>query len=256
MFYRRGQLTLFVILAIVLVAVVIVYLFLESPELLFEDGGEIDFESCLLDATRSAVREISLTGGEADPEFYYMYQDERLPYFCYTSSAYQTCVVQKPMVLSDFESELSDYLLPKVEECYDSSIDSLIAKGYNVTKGEVRLNLSVVPGEVYVDVFVPTTVEGKHFKDFMISMDSQIYGVLMIASSIVQSEATYGDASTSEIMYYYPSFVVDKIKRGDSTTVYIIRDKGSDVSFQFASRSLVWPAGYDVVEENADGGGS
>ena len=66
----------------------------------------------------------------------------------------------------------------------------------------------------------------------------------MIATSILQYEAQLGDSDTTTLTTLHPDYIIDKIKRGDSTTVYILEDKIFGTKFQFASRSLVWPAGY------------
>ena len=89
--------------------------------------------------------------------------------------------------------------------------------------------------------------EGKRFEDYKMSVDSSIYDVLMVVTSLLQYETSYGDASISELMFYYPGIVIDKFKQVDSTTIYVVGDKSEDIKFQFASRSLIWPAGYDMV---------
>ena len=45
-------------------------------------------------------------------------------------------------------------------------------------------------------------------------------------------------------LIFYPDLVIDKIKRDDGTTVYIIENADLKTKFQFASRSMAWPAGY------------
>ena len=47
-------------------------------------------------------------------------------------------------------------------------------------------------------------------------------------------------------MVFYPEFIIDKLKQGDGTTVYIITDKETETKFQFASRSFAWPPGYGM----------
>ena len=44
----------------------------------------------------------------------------------------------------------------------------------------------------------------------------------------------------------YPDLIIDMIRRGDGTKVYIITDKVTEDKYQFASKSLVWPSGYDM----------
>ena len=70
--------------------------------------------------------------------------------------------------------------------------------------------------------------------------------MLMIATSIVQFETKYGDSDTSALMGFYPDYSIDKIKRSDGTTIYIIEDKQTKLKFQFATRSYAWPAGYGL----------
>ena len=41
-------------------------------------------------------------------------------------------------------------------------------------------------------------------------------------------------------------FTIDKLKQGDGTTVNILTSKIHGTQIKFASRSLAWPAGYDV----------
>ena len=69
----------------------------------------------------------------------------------------------------------------------------------------------------------------------------------MIASSISNWEAKYGDSETMNYMIYYPNLKVEKKKQGDGTTIYIITDKESEDKFMFASRSLVLPAGFTGI---------
>ena len=70
--------------------------------------------------------------------------------------------------------------------------------------------------------------------------------MLMIATSILQFETSYGDSDISTLMLYYPDMAIEKVKRSDGTTIYIIEDKQSKLKFQFASRSYAWPPGYGI----------
>jgi hypothetical protein len=243
---RRGQLTLFIILSIILVVVIIVLFFWVRPDVSFSRTSQLNFEGCVVDATRQSITELSLTGGENDPEFYYEYEGERVPYYCYTSEVYKTCIVQRPLVKQFFEKELIKHLTPKVNLCYQNSIDELRDLGYNVTSGDIQLNLTIIPERITIDVNAPTTIAGQRFTSYKMSINSNMYEVLFVATSILQYESSYGDSPISELMYYYPDLIVDKVRRGDATKVYVITDKATEDKFQFASKSLVWPAGYDT----------
>ena len=95
-----------------------------------------------------------------------------------------------------------------------------------------------------VEIEAPTTVGGQRQTRFGVDVNSPIYEILMVSTSILQFEVEYGDADTSSMMFLYPNLIIDKLKRSDGTTIYMIEDKLTKTKFQFASRSIAWPAGY------------
>lgn len=244
---KGGQLTLFVIIAVILVVAIFLYFYLVSPEFLFGRFEKLDFDSCVLAAFDEEILRLSLSGGVVDSGASFNFKGDDVLYYCYTNIPYSLCTIQNPMVKQNFERQLLDLISVRVNECYDDSIDDLREKGYEVVRGDVQVNLTIIPKRINVEVNAPTTVEGQRFTSYRMNVESSIYDVLMIATSILQYEASYGDAPISEFMFYYPDIIVDKFKQGDSTTIYVISDKYSDLSFQFASRSLIWPAGYEGV---------
>lgn len=243
---KGGQLTIFVIIAILIVFVIFIYFYWASPDFLFSRFERMDFDSCVLEAFDKEIEKLSLTGGiENGPSF--KFRGDSIPYYCYTNIPYTTCTVQHPMVKQSFERQLLKKMEQRVNECYEDSVEDLRERGFEVITGEVEVNLTIIPKRINVEIKAPTAVEGQRFVNYRMNVDSPIYDLLMIATSILQYEASYGDAPISEFMFYYNNIIVDKLKQGDSTTIYIISDKNSDLKFQFASRSLIWPAGYDVV---------
>jgi hypothetical protein len=244
---KRGQLTLFVIVAIVIVFGILVFYLWIEPTYFVSEVGPLSFEDCVSEAMDEGLVKLSLTGGAISPSFFYLYEDNEVPYYCYTALPYKTCVVQQPLVKQNFEKQFIEYLDDKVNICYDESVDQLKELGYNVTTGDVELNLTIIPKRINVEIIAPTTVAGQRFTDYKFNYPSEMYDVLMITTSLLQYEVTYGDSPISDLMFYYPHIIIDKFKQSDSTTVYVVTDKSSDIKFQFASRSLVWPAGYDMV---------
>ena len=79
-------------------------------------------------------------------------------------------------------------------------------------------------------------------------MRSEMYGLLMIATSIIDYESTYGDSETSIFIQYYPSLIIEKTKLTDGSKIYVVRDVTTHESFTFASRGLSWPAGYGIYD--------
>jgi len=248
---KKGQVTIFVIIAILIVASVLVYYLFIKPNYIGADGGRLNFEVCIEDAVEEEIEVIGEQAGFVEPEFYYLYQDDKVGYLCYTNLYLKPCVMQKPFLTNHFKSELKKAVGEKVARCYENSISELKRKGYEVISGDVDLDISLNPGQIVVKVDAPTSVTRettKSFQTFRTVINSEVYDLLMLSTSILQYEAQYGDAAVDSFLVFYPDVLVQKMKQSDGTTIYMLEDKSSKIKFQFASRSWAWPAGYGVSE--------
>ncbi len=244
-FTKKGQVTIFIIVAMVIVVGILTFFLWIKPTYISKEGAEIGFEGCVKDAVEEAVGELELKAGFIDPKFTYDYNGEKLTYLCYTNDYYETCAVQVPFLKNAFDQQMELLIRDKVDSCYESSIDDLKSKGYSVVQGNVDYDVLIEPSIIRVQIDAPTIVESQQFARFNVKVNAPTYDMVMIATSILQFETKYGDADASSMMDFYPDYIIRKIKRGDGTTVYILEHKELGNKFQFASRSLVWPAGYD-----------
>ncbi len=242
---KRGQLTLFIILAIVIVAAILITTLWIKPDFNFRRSAPLDFDGCVEQEIENAITELSKTGGFAKPTLTQEYKGELLPIFCTTDDFYETCTVQVPFPHKLFVNELDAAIESKVQECYDGQIENLLAQGLNVTQGKIDYNLSVEPSRVKAVINAPTTIGSQQFQRFTVETQTNIYQTLMIATSILEQEVTFGDSDIDTLMLYYPEFVITKTKLGDGTTIYTIKEINSESVYKFASKSLVWPSGFD-----------
>ncbi len=243
--YKRGQVTIFIIVGILIVVAILVFFLWGSPTFTSKGTGIKGFEGCVKDATITSIGRLEENAGFITPGFSYEYQGKNVTYLCYTDAYYKTCTVQVPFLKNVFRKNLENLLRDKITACYDASLDSLKNQGYGVSSGTVSYNIRIEPGIVRININAPTSVDSKQFAKFEVKVNSPIYEMSMIATSILQSETKYGDSDVSAMMLYYPAYYVDKIKRGDGTTIYILKSKAFKDKLEFASRSLVFPAGYD-----------
>ena len=109
-------------------------------------------------------------------------------------------------------------------------------------------DVALVPNSVFLTVRAPMRItQGDNtqtFNSFDVLIPSNMYNILMIATSIVDYEATYGDSATDLYLAHYPNIVIEKNTLIDGSTVYMASDITTKEKFTFASRSLAWPAGY------------
>ena len=241
----RAQVTIWIILAIVIVAVIILLFALKVPQRLFTSSNpNIQLGDCLQEELKNSLGLISSQGGSIDPVNSIMYKDNEIEYLCYTNEYYKTCVMQQPLLKQHVERELVDNLTPKVEECLEIIKASLESKGYNVASqgNQVSLELEPYSLKLVVSGITAEKEASVSYNKFVVEEKTNTYDFLMFASSILNWEARYGDADITTYMAYYPNIKVEKYKQSDGSKIYILsRD---NEQFMFATRSLSWPAGY------------
>ena len=243
---KRGQVTIFIILGIVIAVGILSFFLWIQPTYFSSKGAALGFEGCVEEAVEEAVGVLELKAGFINPEFTYAYNGEDLPYLCYTNNYYETCTVQVPFLKNVFDEQIEIFIRDKVDSCYVNSIDELKAQGYSVVRGNINYDVLIEPSVIRVEIDAPTVVGGSKFAKFNVRVNAPTYDMIMIATSILQFETKYGDADATSMMAFYPDYIIIKIKRGDGTTVYSLEHKKLGNKFQFASRSLAWPAGYNV----------
>lgn len=248
---KKAQLTLLIIMAIAIV-IVLVILFLPRIKTFVSGPAPQDYvQGCIKDATKEALDKLTLQGGSLEPENYILYQGDEIEYVCYTNEFSKKCIMQKPFLRQDIEAEIDSYVKPKSDACLQDLKKELENKGYSVSLGNAEIETSIRPLSIFVSVRALMTItkqETSKFEKFNVDMNSNLYDLLMIASSISNWEARYGDSDSLTYMLYYPNIQVEKKKQGDGTTIYILTNRLTQEKFQFASRSLVAPAGYSEVK--------
>ncbi|MCH7850328.1 MAG: hypothetical protein IH845_01665 [Nanoarchaeota archaeon] len=242
----RAQVTIFVIVAIVIVSVILVFFLWVQPNFLGDGPKRLGFEGCVLDAVEIAITDLGPNAGFVNPEFIYNHLGIKYPYLCYTNEYYKTCTIQVPFLKQHFEEGVEQKIRDSVNVCYSSAINDLKSRGYDVVSGDVNYEFILEPGIYRVEIEAPTVIGGARFQKFNIRSNSPLYNMLIISTSILQFESELGDSDLDSIRLFYPEFSVNKLKQGDGTTVYTMKSKLTGDEFNFASRSLAWPAGYDV----------
>jgi hypothetical protein len=251
---KRGQVAIFVIIAVVIVIGIVAYFLLAERGLEFFAPTEFTptgfLKSCIEPEVEQAIESLSKNAGysELEGEGTITYQGEEIKYLCYSSEYYQPCAVQQPLIKEHFERELANIIIPKTNQCAKNLVTEYEKRGYDITSGAVDANISMVPEKIRIDVTAPMRVtkgeETRTYEGFGVSIDNDMYNLIMISTSIVDFETTFGDTETTLFMQYYPDLKIEKTKLSDGTTIYVVSNVVTEENFRFASRSYAWPAGY------------
>ncbi len=249
---KRGQITLFVIIALVIIFL-IAFLFLwpsiQSNFISFEPRSYI--VDCVTDYVKEGLDAVEERSGSMSPENYMLFNGEKVGYLCYTNEYYKTCSAQKPLLTSHIETEIEIYTNFKARSCFNNLKKELEKRGYEVSMGEHNVDVDLVPDKAEIVVELPLTIYKDSrisYETFRFSSPTKIYNFAMIASSIVNWESRYGDAEVTDYMNYYPNIKVEKLKQSDGSTIYRLTDRETGERFVFASRSVAWPPGYEIDE--------
>jgi hypothetical protein len=249
---KRAQVTVFIIIAIIVVAILVLLLYPRIKIYVSPVTATSFMETCVSNHAEYAITNISAHGGSLEPENAILYKDNRVEYLCYTNEYYKTCSNQQPLLRQHVEEEISAYLKPKVQECVNQLASDYEKKGYDVSAKKADVSVSLVPGSVKITANAPVTlIKGatESYDNFIVVQKSEVYNLVMIASSILNWEARYGDSNPETYMLYYPDIRVEKYKQEDGSKIYILTNKETQEKFIFATRSLSWPAGYGLGEE-------
>lgn len=252
---KRGQIAIYVILAVVILGLIVLFYFLmnNKEEINYDNPSDEKFspraylDRCILEDFEKDLQILQKQGGYKNPEGYKMYLGDKVKYLCYTSENYKTCTVQQPFIKTHFEKELLLILQPKLEECLMNLKTRYEEEGYQVSMKKGNYSVEINPSSIDLKFnSLISVIKGEQtmtFQSFEISRPSKLYELLFTSETLVEFESVYGDSETTVFMRYYPDLSIEKISLDDGTNIYKVSDVTTQETFVFASRSLVWPAG-------------
>lgn len=247
---KRGQVTIFVIIGIVLIiAGILIYSFipnLKTTKTTVDENPKLFIKNCLEDDFQMLVQQISLNGGKLVPEFYHPYYGNDVQMLCSVATYYELCVIQDPHLKESVELELKKGIENKLGYCFVELVSSLKNKGYIVELKEENFSVELIPKRIFMDINNTLTIsktDSRIFDDFDLYFESNLYEILEISQSIIEFESLIGDADPIKFMSIYGDFEINKTRAHNEVKIYVIKDKKTNEIFQFASRSLVFPPG-------------
>jgi len=255
---KRGQVTIFVIIAIVIVAGIVLFFTItqQGKNLTQQIFGsqEINVEQSLKDCLQTneikdSINSVLLRGGTNEPKLYYQYQGEQIEYLCYTNQYYQTCYMQKPLLINYVENEIKKSIENEIDSCVRTLQEDLTSKGYTLSSRNYDYSIDLANKNIIIKIDYDLSVtkeDVQRFNGFEIDIPSSAYKLVSLSTSLLNYEARYGDADPLQYMILYPGVKVEKYKQSDGTTIYILTDRNTNDKFQFAVRSLAWPPGYGL----------
>jgi hypothetical protein len=254
---NRGQISIFIIIGIAIIAFIALVFFYSSGLLpLIGSGKEINpnsfLQSCLEGKMRESMDLILVNGGYTQSNFYFKFKFDgenyqNISYLCYTENYYIQCINQEPMFITHLENEIKNYVNEDVQNCFENLVSELKKQDYIVDASYDRFDVGLSPKQANLDIkgkiTYAKTEETLRQENFAVSMPTRLYELGIVSQEILNQEAEFCNFDYNGFMLLHPEFDIDKFRTGDSIMLYRIKDKKSNELIQFAVRSCVIPPG-------------
>lgn len=252
---KRGQVSIFVILAIVGVAMISTVVFVsmsKDPKIKGEKEEENpkDFlENCIEDDLRSVVKQISLQGGymRNNLSINYRFENEsayNIAFLCYNINHYLPCKIQEPLLINHLEEEIHENIENNVQGCFDNYSSLLDDEGYVVDAKYRGFDVILKSGRLIIDINgnlkLTKSGETTNQENLKIVYRSSLYDLAEVAHEIISQEAVY--CNFDKLGYMMIDRNIDiKRKKLETATIYQLKDIQSGDKFRFVVRSCKIP---------------
>jgi len=206
---KRGQISVFAIVGVVIVAVVVLFLVVRnnvyfgsaSIENLEKEFPPVQahVEECLEKVGKDFVYLIGQQGGylTTNPGTFREYGGFGINYLCYNIEGKPECR-NRGLRLIDIETALEKEMKDEVNSCLD--IGQFNKIGLDVSRGDLKLDVSAGNDNVLIDADMPVKISKGSAEaernDFFVSLDIPLGRLYNSAVDIVNSEATNGNFET------------------------------------------------------------
>jgi hypothetical protein len=255
---KRGQVTIFVIVAILIVGSAFLFFVLRGDIKPSATGGnEANLNSfldtCLEDTIEDKLNIVFAQGGNIDPTLSINFQFEgeemtEITYLCYQENYYLPCVNQEPVFLTHLKDEIHTFIADEVENCLDE-LEMDLEKEWeisNVHRGGFDVDFDSRNLIIDFDYEITLSKNEESFtqKGLKVVVPTRAFQIAEVVQEIVSQEAKYCSFNKLGYMIIYPEWKIGRFVTGNSDKIYTIEHKKSHEKFKFATRGCVIPPGF------------
>jgi hypothetical protein len=245
----RGQLTLFVILAVLIVSAIAIAGFLFAKNTIISPTPKephLNFQSCVEDSIKISITKVLDNGGLLNPGNTIRYQSENYTYLCFTADYYSRCYNYYPMHEYTIEEQILQGTTAAVKDCFTSIVDDAKKRGFTVTQEPENYTVDLLPGKLKLNIEKKITMESAEttetFKNFDFEISTKLYEISYVVQEIVNSEAQYCYFDVNNFMLLYPKYSLTRDDYTDSK-IYTVQDRNTQEEMKFATRSCPFAPG-------------
>ncbi len=246
---KRGQISVWVIIVIVLVAsIVLCFLIYQNPTLIksseYSESLEIQsyLQSCAKEYVDEAVEVMLPHGGFVSPKNTVYFDGIAIEYICLNNGQFSPCINQHPMLLNEMKNEIDKYVSPKIENCFEKMRADFRRAGSNVEfVGGYDMKVDMKEDKIILfferEVIVMSKEETRRTREIKLEIPSPAYNLAVIAMEIASQEANYCYFEYVGYNIIYPRYEIKKYTMSDATGIYRIIDLESNKQMNIAVKS-------------------
>jgi hypothetical protein len=250
---KRAQITIFVIIAILVVAIVALLLFRQTKTQTISaiDNPSGYLEKCVSDAADKALGTMTDNTGIGDKKGVkiYRYNGTNVAYLCYTGEYNVLCNNEHPMLNKEIENEILNSITLGTEDCFTSLSKELSKYSYSEEKTSVKwISVSILPKKILIELDKKISYiknEAKYnIEGFKLEVSSSLFDFISLSSKIVEEEMNCDcqtescNADTLALSLKNTGFEISKpVYDFTKGKIYIIKDNLNGNKFQFAIRN-------------------
>ena len=242
---KRGQLTAFIILGIVIAAAAILVLFIRgqfffgpvTPDNLANKMIPISehITNCVKDVAPDEIERIGLQGGhlKTAKDTFRKERDIPVSYLCYNVKDNPTCY-NRMLLISEMEEELNEAIKARLSGCINVK---KFEKGFDTKLGNLKVEAEIGKDNVAVNVNYPITlIKGNVEVDedeFSVNFNYPLGRLYEASQDIINVEAEFGEFDQLSYMLVKRGQVVVEKQRPYPDKLYVLKAKDSPYIFQF-----------------------
>ncbi|MBS3118009.1 hypothetical protein J4430_03980 [Candidatus Woesearchaeota archaeon] len=249
---KKGQVTIFVVLGIILIALASLFFFARRTVLLPTTTenlqGELvsirnHIEECVQRGKNDyglleIVNKIGKQGGYLQPaqDTFRLWNDSKVSYLCFNIPQTEACY-NRLRTSQEIEKEIATEISNVLEGCLDiQSFGQL--RPYNIQENERTINTTIRREEVQVTVKAPITLVASNnrvsLEEVQTKLEVPLGEILEVTNDILDAETTDGEFETLFYMIDKKGRIKIYKQRPYPDKIYIIKKEGSPYTFQFA----------------------
>lgn len=252
---KRGQATIFIIVAIIIVAIIALFIIIKSiatpsgPGVSAEENPSEYLRVCLEDTVKQKVDIIMHQGGslENPSNISFRFNNEAryydISYLCY-NRINGLCVNQEPNLIKHVEKEISEGIEEDFRTCFRSLINNLEKSGYEVDSSapydfNLKLKLKTIEITSDEEIQITKNEQKRELNKIRFSIsEKELYKLLVNVDEIVDGKASSCNFDYFQYMLNHPGLNVQRTLTMDGVEIFTIKNYNSNRFFRFAVRGI------------------